>query len=162
MALSETRSSRPVGATIGLVFGGLWWLLGAQVLPAPWPAPAAALGFAVSAGLIFLVWRRRGIAGGGTAMFRSRMYIAAVALEVAAIALASHLVPPAQMNPAVGVIVGLHFIGLWMASGARRFLWIAAGMCAVSAASALLPPGPREAACGFGNALVLWVFAALA
>jgi hypothetical protein len=72
-----------------------------------------------------------------------------------------------QLIPAVGVIVGLHFIGLWMATGSRRFLGIAAAMCAVSVFSASLPVAYayldlRVAVCGFGNAIVLWIGAGLA
>lgn len=98
-------------------------------------------------------------------MFRRRAYIIAVVLEVVAIAAASYLLRSHGLQdyfiPAVGVIVGLHFIGLWKATGTRRFLGIAAAMCVVSVVSMLLPHAGggldvRDAVCGFGNALVLW------
>ncbi|MFT3978805.1 MAG: hypothetical protein QM688_17115, partial [Sphingomonas bacterium] len=62
---------------------------------------------------------------------------------------------------AVGVIVGLHFIGLWRANGEARFLHIALAMCMVSIGAMLLPLAWRDASLGFGNALVLWVGAGL-
>ena len=98
-------------------------------------------------------------------MFRRRAYTVTVILELAALVAATNLLPRAgfgdELIPAVGVIVGLHFIGLWMATGLRRFLWIAFAMCAASAISAFLPMAytgldPRVAVCGFANALVLW------
>jgi len=61
---------------------------------------------------------------------------------------------------ALGVIIGLHFIGLWKASGMARFLGIAAAMTIVSLAACALPPPLRDMVTGFGNALVLWIGAA--
>ncbi len=158
-------SGRRIGATIGLGFGGLWALLGAQALPQHLSVWAALAGFAVSAALILRVWWARPVPSEGKSLFRRTRYFVAVALEVAAIMAASNLLPRYGLSgyliPVVGVIVGLHFIGLWLAAAQRHFLGIAAGMCAVSLAAMLLPPGPREIACGFGNALVLWVGASL-
>lgn len=105
------------------------------------------------------------------ALFRSRYYIAAVALELIAMNVAAYVLPrhglTGYLLTAVGIIVGLHFIGLWMATGMRRFLWIAGAMVVASALAALLPaaaPGlfsARNAATGFANALILWVGASL-
>jgi hypothetical protein len=159
MAATLDNRPRPIGATVGLLFGGLWCVLGAQALADPWRMAAMVLGGAVTLALAVRVWLAPAIAGSGTGMFRQRAYLVAVLLEVAAIALANRVLPHDCLVPAVGVIVGLHFIGLWKATGAARFLSISAAMCMVSAASALLPVGPREAVCGFGNALVLWAFA---
>ena len=159
MAATLDNRPRPIGPGIGLLFGGLWCLLGAQALSDPWRMAATALGGVITLALVVRVWRSPSGASSGTRMFRQRAYLAAVVLEIAAIALANRILPQEYLIPAVGAIVGLHFIGLWQATGAARFLWISAAMCAVSAASALLPVGPREAVCGFGNALVLWVFA---
>jgi hypothetical protein len=171
MATTIDRPSRPIGATVGVFFGGLWCVLGSQVLPHAWQWPAIATGWIVTAALVVQLWRRKSVPGGGGAMFRQRAYLAAVILEVAALLAAANLLPQAgfgdQMIPAVGVIVGLHFIGLWMATGLRRFLGIAFAMCVVSVASAFLPTAYagldlRVAACGFANALVLWIGAGLA
>jgi predicted signal transduction protein with EAL and GGDEF domain len=164
--MSDTARPKPIGGTIGLIFGSLWCLLGAMALPAALRAPATLAGFAIGAALILLLWRRRTIQGSGTAMFRQRAYIIAVVLEVAAIAAASYLLRSHGLQnffiPVVGVIVGLHFIGLWQATGMPLFLGIAAAMCVVSVVSMLLPHATgeldmRDAVCGFGNALVLWI-----
>jgi hypothetical protein len=69
-----------------------------------------------------------------------------------------------QVYSAVGCIVGLHFIGLWLATRSRRFLWITAGMCSVSLLSMIIPftwhtIGLRYLLLGGGNAIVLWVAA---
>ena len=161
--------SRPYSATIGLVFGGLWSALGAQALPGFWQRPAMLAGAAISLALIVRLWRSPGLTGGGTALFGRRAYLIAVVLEVLAIVAASNLLPryglQADLIEAVGVIVGLHFIGLWYATGISRFLWVAAGMCVASTAALLLPAvldgiELRLAATGFGNALVLWIGAA--
>lgn len=159
-------TNRPIGNTIGLAFGGLWAVLGAQALPAAWQGPVLAGAAVITLALIIRLWRRRGSGGGaGGGLFRRPGYIVAVILELAAIIAASNLLPrwglKAWFIQVLGVIVGLHFIGLWQATRARRFLAIAAGMCAVSLAAMLLPPGPRDLACGFGNALVLWAGAGL-
>lgn len=72
----------------------------------------------------------------------------------------------AYLVPTIGIIVGLHFIGLWRASGETAFLGIAAAMCAVSTAAMVLPDGPvgslnpRALFASYGSALVLWVTAA--
>lgn len=164
--MSDTPRPRPIGGTIGLFFGTLWCLLAALALPARFHIPVALAGFAIGAALILLLWRTPPVAGSGTAMFRRRAYIVAVVLEVIAIGAASSILRSYGLRdyfiPAVGVIVGLHFIGLWQATGARRFLGIAAAMCVVSLASMLLPHASngldlRDAACGFGDALVLWI-----
>ena len=129
-------SGRRIGATIGLGFGGLWALLGSMSLPPRLIVAATIAALAVTAVLILRVWRIRPTLSGGTVLFRSTAYFVAVALEVAAIMAVSNLLPryglAGTMIPSVGVIVGLHFIGLWQAAGQRQFLGIAGGMCAVS------------------------------
>jgi hypothetical protein len=162
----STRSPRPIPATIGLVFGGLWFWLGATALPPVWRTLAGLAGALITLGLIVRLWRAPGPEDTGAGMFKRGAYFVAVALEVAAIYTASALLPKYGLQgyfiQAVGVIVGLHFIGLWRATGLARFLWIAGAMCAVSLLATLLPAAwegvdPRDAATGIGNALVLWI-----
>ena len=62
----------------------------------------------------------------------------------------------------VGIIVGLHFIGLWAATRSKRFLGVAGGMCVVSAIAIPMPAtlhllNIRDVFTGLGNALVLWL-----
>jgi hypothetical protein len=162
MAAGSATRARPVAGTIGLLFGGLWSLLGALGLPQGVQLPTQAVGWLITLALTAALWWRREAAGPGPGLFRRRGYLIAVTLEVVAIYAASTLLTRYGLKTyviqAVGVIVGLHFIGLWQA----RFLWIAGGMCAVSALAACLPDAlngfnPRNAVTGFGNALVLWV-----
>lgn len=161
---------KPIGATIGLFFGGLWCFLGAQAIPQSGRMAVAAAGFAITALLILMVWRKPLSANTGAIMFGRRAYFVAVGLEVLAIVAAANLLPryglDAYFIPVLGIVVGLHFIGLWVAAGkgraARSLLWIAGAMCIVSALSALLPTAyggfnPRDAACCFATALVLWI-----
>jgi hypothetical protein len=163
-AIADKRP-RPIPATIGLFFGGLWCWLGALGLPPAWQTPAGIAGIAISLLFIVRLWRMKTLAGTGTVLFGRRAYLVAVAFEIAAIVVFTNLAPKYgwqdQFISVVGIIVGLHFIGLWRATMMTRFLWIAVGMVTVSLVSAFLPHSwngfdPRDAACGFGNALVLW------
>jgi hypothetical protein len=65
--------------------------------------------------------------------------------------------------PAIGLIVGLHFLGLWKATDLRVFLWTALAMCLVCGVAAFLPGATengnidvRRVVTGLGTALVLW------
>ncbi len=92
---------------------------------------------------------------------RSQLIGALIALNVAA-NLVRHYGLASCLLTSVGIIVDLHFIGLWLATRMPRFLWIAGAMCAVSTLAAFLPAAsadfnPRNAATGFANALVLWI-----
>jgi len=171
MATAIDRAPRPIGATVGLFFGGLWCVLGSQALPQHWQLPVLVAGWLVTLLLVLRLWWRPSFGAGGGAIFRQRTYLIAVTLEVVALVVANNFLPKVglgdELIPVVGIIVGLHFIGLWQATRLRRFLGIAFAMCVVSAFSALLPSllgnfDPRIAACGFGNALVLWIGAGLA
>lgn len=158
--------ARPIPRTIGVAFGAFWGMIGARALPDPVRTIASiAVGLA-ACGLIARLWLGAPLAGGGNALFRRKAYLLAVAFEVAAILAASALLPRfglgAYFPCVVGAIVGLHFIALWHASGARRFLAIALAMCVVSLGAMLLPAASRDILLGFGNALVLWIGAGLA
>ena len=157
---------RAIPGTIGLLFGGLWGALGASALPAPWRVSGVVLAGLVTVVLALGLWRKPGELGAAPGMFRRTPYLVAVGLEVAAIAVAAPLLRryglSSFFNQAVGVIVGLHFLGLWRATRLSRFLWIVAGMCGVSLAAMALPEtwrslGVRDAVTGAGNALVLWI-----
>jgi hypothetical protein len=98
----------------------------------------------------------------------SRPPLISITAEVLAIYAASLLLPrfgaQRQVASAVGFIVGLHFIGLWIATQSPRFLRITAGMCFVSLTSAIVPYtwhaiGLRYLMLGTGNAIVLWLAA---
>jgi hypothetical protein len=113
------------GATIGVVFGCAWGIAGATALLAPWHSWAIGSSIGISIVLVValsLAQRRR---ASGT--FRGRIYGIAVVFEVVAIVATIWLLKlvglPHLVMPAIGFIVGLHFLGLWKATDLRVFLW---------------------------------------
>uniref|UniRef100_UPI0035CA32E8 hypothetical protein n=1 Tax=uncultured Sphingomonas sp. TaxID=158754 RepID=UPI0035CA32E8 len=117
--------------------------------------------------LIVRLWRMKSLSSTSRPrLFSMRAYQIAVVAEVFAIYAASAVLPRFGLQgffiQIVGIIVGLHFIGLWAATRSERFLGIAAGMCIISAVAIPLPVGAhlanlRDVFTGFGNALVLWI-----
>ena len=70
---------------------------------------------------------------------------------------------PHLLMPAIGFIVGLHFLGLWKATDLQVFLWTAVAMCLVCGIAAFFPGATatgnvdlRRAVTGLGCAVVLW------
>lgn len=172
MPMAREKCAQFIGSAIGLSFGGVWSVLGSKALVHGWQLPAAAAGIALTLVLIVRQWRAPLATGAGTTLFLSRYYIVAVVLELIAMNLAAYILPRLGLTDylltAVGVIVGLHFIGLWMATRMSRFLWIAGAMVTASVLAALLPAAvpdlfnARNATTGFTNAMILWVGASLA
>ena len=164
----RVNPSRPVPAMIGTGFGGLWAVMGALALPRPWTPWAAGAAVTISLILTGRLWLSTSPEGSG--LFRRSAYRLAVALEIVALGVIGYLLPryglQAYFVPAIGIIVGLHFIGLWRASGKTKYLWITGTMCAVSTAAIALPVAAvgllneRALFACYGNALVLWVAAA--
>lgn len=150
---------------IGIGFGGVWGVIGAVALPRSWTPWAIAAALAITLVLMVRLWRF--VPAENSGLFRRSAYRVAVIAEVLAIVAASYILPrnglEAYFVPAIGIIVGLHFLGLWRASGKTVFLGIAGSMCAVSAAAIALPAAPlgllnpRVLFAGYANALVLWV-----
>ena len=165
--LFRTRLLRKISQLIGWVFGTFWALIGAFALPSPYDHAGCVL--VVVLGLVFLVrlWRYE-TAAAGRPLFRTWAYVLAISAELLGMYMAALLLPrfgaQQQVYSAVGCIVGLHFIGLWIATRSPRFLRITVGMCLVSLLSMILPftwhaIGLRYLLLGAGNALVLWVAA---
>jgi hypothetical protein len=152
------------GGIIGATAGCAWGIVGAMGLPEPWRTSTACLGVGISAALIVALVKSRAAQKSQT--FRGSIYAASVAFEAiaifAAVSLLRRFALPQFIVPAVGIIVGFHFIGLWKATDLSKFLWIAVAMCAVCAFSLLLPGGEdfgigaRQAVAGLGCAVVLW------
>jgi hypothetical protein len=164
----RTRLIRSISQLIGWSFGTFWALLGAFALPRPYNRTGCALALIIA--LIFLarLWRYEPPTAAARPLFRTRAYLIAVSAELLCIYMAALLLPrfgaQQQVYSAIGCIVGLHFIGLWLATRSRRFLRITAGMCFVSLLSILMPftwhsIGLRYLLLGGGNAIVLWVAA---
>jgi hypothetical protein len=163
-AAIDTRATRgnargAIGGLIGLAFGWLWLLIGATA------AGEARLPIMIAGSLLFAAaaWRliRRGRPGGG--QFRLHYYIAAVVAEVVAIVFAQKwLIEDGReglLFPVVGIIVGLHFIGLWAAWRRAQFLWLTAVMVAINAVALVAPLSPdgRILLSGFGSSASLLI-----
>jgi hypothetical protein len=163
-AAMDTRATRgnvrgAIGGFIGLAFGWVWLLIGATA------AGEARLPIMVAGSLLFAAaaWRlvRRDLPGRGR--FQRRYYIAAVIAEVVAILFAQHWLIEHGLQellfPVVGIIVGLHFIGLWLAWRREQFLWLTAAMVAINAIALVAPLSPdgRILLSGFGSSASLLV-----
>ena len=155
-----------VGAVAGVAFGCAWAIAGATAMPSPWRAWVIGLSMAISAALIVAL--AASPAPHEQSTFRGQVYGLTVALEVAGIimvvSLLKYFALAKFLLPAIGFVVGLHFVGLWKATDLSLFLWTAAAMCIVCFGAALLAgSGGSEGidisriVCGLGCALVLWV-----
>lgn len=147
---------------VGLSFGILWLLIGASAAGVAAGIVVVCVGLLVFAFVILRV--RRQLARQRQPYIRS-YYMSSVAAEVAAISavqlwLANHARED-LLWPAVGVIVGVHFIGLWLASSDRRYLCLTGAMVALNLAALLLPVSTRERIMisGFGSSASLLVAA---
>ena len=164
--VSATKRPLPISSLIGICFGGLWACAGSMAFSGSIRGVLLTLAVLLTAGLALHASRSLAASESQSGMFHRRPYVVAVVLESLAIAGAVNLLPrygaETYLLQALGVIVGLHFIGLWMASQSSRFIWISAGMCLLSVASILAQhatAGIRagDVLTGFGNALVLWL-----
>ncbi|CAN5602398.1 hypothetical protein BH09BAC4_BH09BAC4_51310 [soil metagenome] len=153
------------GSLIGLGFGWLWWLAGTGVVAGFPGSVLQVLGiliFALSG--IWIVKRRPQAAHRQP---RWAFYVGAILVEIAAIALAQAWLTARGLEPllfpVIGIIVGLHFTGLWPAFGRRRFLVLAGAMMAINLLALLLPlePGTRLMLSGFGSSACLLATALL-
>jgi hypothetical protein len=99
--------------------------------------------------------------------FRGQTYGVAVALEAAGIVMVvwslRHLSLQQFLLPAIGFVVGLHFIGLWKATDMSLFRWVAGALCTICVVAAFSPSltenggiDVRRVVAGLGCALVLW------
>ena len=146
-------------------------MIAAMAVPPDWRAPVTTLAAVVTAILIARLWSNREPAAIQRGpLFKRKAYQVSVVAEVFAIYVASAVLPRYGLQSyfiqVVGIFVGLHFIGLWVATQSLRFLGIAAGMTVLSAIAVLLPAtlhliDLRNCVTGVGNALVLWLGAGL-
>jgi hypothetical protein len=162
----STRVRRLTPRLIGLVFGGFWALIAALALPRMYRPQEIAAVILMTIGVLLRMWKRTSDLPARKAFFKTRAYLVSVACEATALCITSVIFQRFGLSEflysAIGLIVGLHFIGLWRASGSRRFLSISGGMCVVSVLSALIPLSwkmfdLRYAFLGAGNALILWI-----
>jgi hypothetical protein len=156
----EMMSSKKTGIAILSIMGLLWCLVGAITLPHTWRMTVIAGALIVYAALLYANASRPS----ALTKLDGETFALAVAFEVIGIAaaagflLASH--QPTYILAAIAVVVGLHFIGMWLATDNKAYLGIAAAMCGVGLASVFLPSPARMQVAGLGSAIVLWVGAA--
>ena len=154
-----------IGAIAGVAFGCAWGVAGATGLPRPLRAWAGGLSAAVSAILIAALALIRTAHPSG--IFRGSVYGMTVGGETAVIFLAIWLLRRYELSqfliPTIGFIVGVHFLGLWKATGLSLFRWTSGAMCLVCVLAAILPGAAgvggvdtRRAVAGLGCAVVLW------
>ena len=113
-----------------------------------------AAGSLVLLGVLWRVWinRYRGTPG----PFRLGWYLTALGGEIVAMNVAALILPKSYFAiyqaPVIGTIVGLHFIGVWLATDLRRFLYLSIGMTAINLAALALPANRSPAMlAGFGS-----------
>jgi len=110
------RDAWPIARLIGVGFGFLWAVIGVMSLPSTWRLLAAIVAAVIGTAACARAISRRGRRG----LFVKSAYRVAVFLEVGAIMAASYLLPLVGLSgwfiQVVGVLVGLHFIGLMTAA----------------------------------------------
>jgi hypothetical protein len=150
------------GAFVVLAFALVWLWVGTSTLAMPWRAVIGGVGVVA---LAATAWRvlRRPVALGNTRRFVRRRFWIAVAFEVIAGSAAGSLLGNGGLIgylwPTIGIIVALHFIGLWWATGDRSYLTLMATMLAVNVIALFFPAGGAAmlAICGLGSATCLAV-----
>jgi len=148
------------GALVALGFAFVWLWVGAGALAMPWRAAALVVGVAI---LGAVGWRvlTRPVALGNVGRFHRGRFAIAVAFEVGAALVIGQWLESARLVaylwPALGVIVALHFIGLWWASGDRRYLTLTTLMLAANVMAIVIGPDSTAmlAVAGFGSAAAL-------
>ena len=148
------------GAFVVLGFACVWLWVGATALPMPWRAVVGAFGCAVLLAVAWHVLHRPASADGARRFHRSKFLIA-VAFEIVAANIGAWLLGRAglmgYMWPMLGIVVALHFIGLWWASLDPRFITLTVTMLTVNVAACFFAPGgvAMLAITGLGSAAVL-------
>ena len=114
----------------------VWCVFTSFSMPAPWRASLIAAVLLVSGCLILFAVKRR---PAGPAKFDRRIFWLSVAFEaVAAYGAIRFLIgihAPTYILPAIAIIVGLHFIGMWLAMDRRDHLVVCAAMCGLGVAA---------------------------
>ncbi len=155
-------TGQQIGVLIGVIAGGSWALAGSASLRG---APRVlAMIVSLVGSILLAVATARLPSNGEAGRFDGAIYGIAVTAEAIAIVVA---VPVLRrlgrgdwLVPVIAMIVGLHFLGLWRATGDAVFVGLAAGLCAIGIMGVRVPASWRMLVVGFGCALVLWAAAA--
>ena len=152
-------NGQQLGLIIVAIFGALWAAVGASVLRSAQRSGITAVAAIVALLLIMQAPRLRAGAG----YFHAGAYVYSVLFEVVAIFLTVVLIrrfaDRSLIPPVIAIIVGLHFIGLRLATGQNVFIWLAVAMCLFGTLAAITPQTLRLPIAGFGSALALWASA---
>ena len=154
-------TGQQIGVLIGVIAGGGWALAGAASLRGALRVIAVigSLGLSVLLGVATADLPSTAM----TARFDGGIYGIAVTAEtiaiLGAVALLRRSARQDWLPPVIAVIVGLHFLGLWRATGSLVFVALAAGLCVVGIGGSLVPDSRRLLVVGFGCAAALWAAA---
>lgn len=154
------------GAQLGLIipvgFGCLWAVAGTTDFRGASRFLILLASIGISGALIFATLRTPLQVRG---QFDGSIFAMAVAFEALAIAAVVIILNRRDWTslilPAIAIIVGLHFVGLWRATANVSFIWLALALCVVGLVAASLPAPMRRPVAGLGSALSLWGTAAL-
>ena len=148
-----------VGLIVVACFGVLWASVGASVLRSP--QRIGVIASAIIVALLLMMQSPR--LHQHTSYFHPDCYVYSVVFEVLGILLAiifiRRFADRSLIPPVVAIVVGLHFIGLCLATGQDVFIWLAIALCLCGALGVLASPAWRRPVTGFGSALALWASA---
>lgn len=149
-----------IGAFVVLGFAAVWLWVGTKELAMPLGAAVLVVGAIALLAAVWHVLRQPTLVGRPRRFVRRRFWIT-VALEVVGANLVGWVLGRAGLIgylwPGIGIVVALHFIGLWWATGDGRYLALTAGMLAVNVIALFFAPGSAAmlAVCGLGSATAL-------
>ena len=161
-----------VGEFIGCIAATVWGLAATSAAPKNWRPLCLTLIWSIDAALLATALVLKQVPGNSpsTHPFAGGLYGVDVLIEVIAILATVGVLRRFRqqrfISPAVGLIVGLHFVGLWCASEMPVFLWLACALCVAAALAFAL--GGRlghlrgvedgyRLLTGSGSALVFWI-----
>ena len=150
------------GPSLGLIvvalFGALWAMVGASAFSLRQRIGLIAAAIAISLFLIAQLHRVR-----SSGYFHSNVYMYSVLFEAVAIifsvVLLRRFADRSFIPPVIAIVVGLHFIGLRLATGEDVFVWLAIAMCVFGSVAIVAPRALRLPIAGFGCAFALWASA---
>jgi hypothetical protein len=157
-----------IGAIIGTCLGGFLGMLGATGLASRWRPTAFLAVLATTTLLVTALPLLMPVASSGSTLPSETFVAGLIAALVATIVIVAS--PPLNLRrrldlfvPIVGLIGGLHFIGLWRTTNSLSALLIAVALCLISLGAFFVADSHlRRMLAGFGCAVVLWLNAGAA
>ena len=147
-----------IGYLIALAFAVYWLDVGASAVGGSTGTIVLIAGAIILLGALARVWLHRHRPT-SLVRFSWGWYFVALGAEIVAMNVAILTLPKdflaGYQAPVIGTIVGLHFIGLWLASRMPRFLTLSVAMTALNLAAFALPPNGAPVLAGLGSAALL-------